>query len=588
MLLNHIKNEIYKRYYLLVALLISLSAVIILSYSTSLILNWDISWLMTTTERLFEGQLYGEGFFEITPPIINLILFPPWLIHHYFHLNLTICFYSYVTLLTWVSCYFCSQWIQERWEKTHPKFAKGLYFSVLMGLYIFPLSDYGQKDYLFWVFFLPYLFSIIHQFYHGKLSYSTGIFIGFWLFLGVGIKHFYLIPVMAIECFIMFEKRSWFTWQRPEPITLIILCFVYVLIIKIFFPGYVTIILPTALKIHYLLVKEPLSRLIFSNWMFLWLLLNFTSILGYKTHPFKREMVLFNIALNACVLIFLCQGTFWYYHLIPFIACIQLNLVSNCMLIKNIKNTPISLIFLTFYSTLFTCIVCFNTGADILFITKSRNKILVSLNNIFQSYPNSFFISEDIWPQSPLYQYNKKPFLSYHPCIGWNQLLLNPRLTPDVLHTLHHLNHHLLQEIKTINPDYLIMNRFILTSQRFYPWNSNLNLYLYLSKNERNRSILENYVYDATFLYSNDIKKIKAPLITIKKLNSRDEISTLSAKSTHYVAFKNEHYRYIYPIKNGQVRKIDGHIERYLHPLDKKYIYQNALVYDVYRRKDIQ
>jgi hypothetical protein len=582
---NRIKNEIYERYYLLVTLLISLGAVIILSYSTSLILNWDISWLMTTTGRLFEGQLYGDGFFENSPPIINLILFPPWLIHHYFDINLTVCFYSYVTLITWVSCYFCNLWIQKRWGKSNPIFAKFLYFSILMSFYIVPLTDYGQKDYLFWVFFLPYLFGIIHQLHHQKLSYPTGIFIGFWLFLGVGIKHFFLIPVIAVECFMMFEKRQCFAWRRPESITFAILCCLYMLIIKIYFPGYLTVIVPIALKLHYLTIGMPISNLIFSNWMFLLLLFNLTFLLGYQFHPFKKEMVLLNIVLNSCALIFMLQRTFWYYHLIPFMACLQLNIILNSMLIKNIKHTPTPVIFFTFYSMIFTYIFCFSAGAKLLSLTDSRNKILMSLSSFFESYPNSFFINNDIWPQSPLYQHNKKPLLSYHPWVNWNRLLKYPHQTPEVLNLVDQLNIQLVQEIKTINPDYLMMNRNILISKKFYPWKSDLNLYLYLSENENFRPILKNYVYYETILYSNDCNRNKSAIITIKKLTSPNEISTLSAKSTHFVAFKNEHYRYIYPIKNGHFKKIDGQIERYLHPTNKKAIYQYALVYDVFKKK---
>lgn len=80
---------------LLIVLLLIFSVLI----QSHIILNEDVLWLVTATQRLLAGGSYVNNFFETNPPLILYLYTPAVLLVKYIHVTIGVAIYSLTFLL---------------------------------------------------------------------------------------------------------------------------------------------------------------------------------------------------------------------------------------------------------------------------------------------------------------------------------------------------------------------------------------------------------------------------------------------------------------------------------------------------------
>lgn len=259
---------------------------------------WDIGWLIEASRRWLNGAVLYRDLIEVNPPLI---------------------FYETVALsggLPTQSAYIGGVCVAI--------FVGGLWvlrlrgpwvaLSAIAAMIVAGSHDFGQRDHLALIFGLPFVL-------RGGVSSAEGAGLGFWSFLGFGLKP-YLLLIPAAEA----VARAWLTrsirilWSAPY-MALFALCCFYLAAAVILHPLYFTRMIPLGHFVYWA-YDTPLTPdlAILSGVIVL--------VCAAALLSQHRELVPLTAASLASLASFYIQARYWTYHFVPALGfCLTLALI---------------------------------------------------------------------------------------------------------------------------------------------------------------------------------------------------------------------------------------------------------------------
>lgn len=215
-------------------------------------INIDLSLHIELAKRVIGGEVLYRDVAEMNPPLVIYLTLPVVYISQFFSLsaplllNLVNCALAFLSvLLSWCV-------VRRNIEYRNPFFRFFFVLFLWFAIFMLPLvigggSQFGEKEHIFMLLFLPYLFTYLFSDIERKqrrlFLYSMAILAA----IGLNLKPYFFIIPAIIEIYRCMEKRSWFAWVRGENSVIALLSVAYIATIIIATPEFFTLIPLTSL-----------------------------------------------------------------------------------------------------------------------------------------------------------------------------------------------------------------------------------------------------------------------------------------------------------------------------------------------------
>jgi hypothetical protein len=300
-------------------------------------LGHDQMWCLYVARRMLNGTtLYGPHLLESNPPLIMWMLLLPSSAARILHLSESFVFKFFV-LATATAVALASLHLLRRLQPAPTKariWALAFAFVCVFG--VLPARDFGQRDHLLALLFLPYVLAAaldaeawLHPF---PLSLWSRTAIGVVAGIGLSLKPHHLLAVAAIEAVLLLKRRGTLSvFFRPELLALITTCAAYLATIRLLTPRYLTNILPILRDTYWAIGHLTFPQLIGQSvqlHILAAIALTLPFATGWRKIPALTALLL--AAGLASTVAYYVQGTGWYYQQIPalsffsFALCLEL------------------------------------------------------------------------------------------------------------------------------------------------------------------------------------------------------------------------------------------------------------------------
>lgn len=172
-----------------------------------LLIGHDNALHLQIAQMMLEGKMLYVDIIDVNLPMIYYLNVVPALFSKWFNVPLPLCYNLFVGGLT-AYCVLGSAFVLLR-RGSHPDYK--LFPFVLFGMCAFNLllhMDYGQREHLFLSMFMPYFFLRWLRWNNFEIGKTEGLVIGVIAALGVCLKHYFILPIIACELFWCLEKRK--------------------------------------------------------------------------------------------------------------------------------------------------------------------------------------------------------------------------------------------------------------------------------------------------------------------------------------------------------------------------------------------
>ncbi len=311
-----------KRYGWIALLIVFALAVVIQSH---IFMSWDVGWHLLDTQRLVAGGTYTRDFFDINPPMIFYLLIPPVLINKWFGGSIVGVFRGYIFIISILSL-LTSYTITRRLFSKDDSFIHGVLICAIAVVFtILPIYEFGQRDPFVLLLLTPYILSVALRAKGNHLSKSLSLWIGFLAGLGFSLNLEFLFLFFLLEIYLKLTRTARFF--RTETVTLLTVVVLYLLSIVIFFPDYISHVLPLVFYLYADTFNLPWSTMLFSAVTLTWLSSFVFFIIEWKSTRYKT--VAFTLFASATIFLALYLATrkLWYYHMVPTLGFSSLLLV---------------------------------------------------------------------------------------------------------------------------------------------------------------------------------------------------------------------------------------------------------------------
>ena len=202
--------------------------------------NVDVAFNIIAGQKIWAGLNYPDGIRDINPPLIALLNVPPVALSKVLPISLPVVFVLYVYLLALFSVWLICAVVPPQFEEGRG-FALATLVLLLVLLFVLPGIEFGEREHFICIMAAPYLCLVARR-WQGQNS-TTAATIVCVAYATVG---FCLKPTLLALPAIIFLIDAWRTRSlRPlfsaENLTVAGVVLVYLAIIFLFFPGYLTI-----------------------------------------------------------------------------------------------------------------------------------------------------------------------------------------------------------------------------------------------------------------------------------------------------------------------------------------------------------
>lgn len=290
-------------------------------------LHGDVNYLINTANFILSGKKYGIDFFETNPPMILYLYFPVLSLAKLTNFNIAICLKAYVFFLSFCTLLLSLYSLKEIIKNS---IVLNIFIStMLFAILLLPINQFGQREHLFCILILPYLFSAVLRLNDTRLPFLYAVIVGLFAGLGFGIKPYFLFPLVFIEFYFILKRKSMWGWVRVESLLIMAILVTYLLSTIIFFPTYFTVVLPLINKFYFIGVQEPLNMMLSNVFVIFSIVSFFSCFILFRVSPHHRLLkTILMLSLGGFIVGLIATRTSWYYHSIPSysMACILLGL----------------------------------------------------------------------------------------------------------------------------------------------------------------------------------------------------------------------------------------------------------------------
>lgn len=471
-------------------------------------LGGDVGSLLYDTKLMLSGGTYVQDFFETNPPMIFYLYTPVVLLAKLSSLSLVTLFKLYVYFLIFFSVSCCVKLLAQIFVNPIDSFIFTGLVLVLFFIQLFlPGHEFGQREHFFMILFFPYLFAAVLRFENKKISPFFAVIIGLMAGLGVGLKPYFLFPIVLIELYFMIGKRSLFAWLRVESLTCIVVLVLYLISIIIFHPQYIHTLLPLISHFYFISTKES-WQMIFFRPTVIYCCLVWACYFLFNKHPQRALITILMLALTGMMLAFIVPRSAWYYHVLPAlsVSCLLAWIYSSRIIHAQLKNRKLTkidkIIFIlagcfVFMVPLFYAVV--NTEVSIL---EKNSDNVHSLRSYIQSLPQPqklyCFSANTTMDCFPLVYDTQSEFAGRFPFFWWLRGVIqieeerDKNSLPMVIdNDKQFLMNAMIDDLNQYQPTLVIINRYfedLVLGEQF-------DYISYFSKNDKFRESWQHYHY---------------------------------------------------------------------------------------------
>lgn len=279
--------------------------------------NSDVTWLITVAEKVLDGQRLYVDLIEINPPASVLLYLPPVALAHLLHLRpellVDACVFAAACASLWLAGV-----IADRARLLGGVDIRALALCVAGTLLILPAQTFAEREHIGVLALLPAL-TVFAVRAGGRspdrmLAVAAGLGAG----IAIAIKPHFAVAIAAALVATSLTVQSWRPLVAIENWAAAAVVGLYAVVIVAAFPMFITQVLPLVNDV-YVPIRQPLSELIVSQGVVIWLLIALVLALAavrggaLSSAPFR----VLSAASTGSLLALLIQGKGWPYHAYP-------------------------------------------------------------------------------------------------------------------------------------------------------------------------------------------------------------------------------------------------------------------------------
>lgn len=298
-----------------------LLAIFILSIwiQSHIFLCWDIDWLIHAANRLLAGGNYYRDFFEVNSPMAIFIHIPAVLASKYYHISFATSFRIDV-FISIIICLALSYYLLKILLINDPLLVKWLIICLGFVLLLYPFSQFGQREHVLIILALPYILLVGIRCKNIPIHTTLTLLISVLAAIAINIKPYFLILWLTLECYLICYQKTWRTLIRSENLIIVTVSCIYLGLIIIFTPEYITKVLPIISKMYYVAYQNPWKAVILNYAVIFYGICSIYYLLARKTSSNPLFLDLCQLSASAFFIIYLWQHVAWHYHSLPFVT----------------------------------------------------------------------------------------------------------------------------------------------------------------------------------------------------------------------------------------------------------------------------
>jgi hypothetical protein len=196
-------------------------------------LNADPAWILTAARRVLDGARLYVDIIETNPPLIFWMMTIPALIADARLVGVFVGMFLTASVLV-------SLRVLARPPAPARLSRDALIVSFLIAVVVPGVPWTGQREQIAAILLLPYALLAAHAASGAAAPRSLAVTCGALAGVGLALKPFFLAPWAAVELVVWMRRRTLRTFARPESVTVLLIQIVYVVLVLVFTPEYVT------------------------------------------------------------------------------------------------------------------------------------------------------------------------------------------------------------------------------------------------------------------------------------------------------------------------------------------------------------
>jgi hypothetical protein len=321
-------------------------------------LNWDVGWLLHSTELALQGKTYSQDFFSPNPPIVLLLYLPVVLLSKLPYISIMLAFKLYIFLLSAISLWLCSIFAWKIFT-TEDNFLGGCFLVILSSLFlVLPMAQLGQRDCLLLVFIMPYVLAIAYRLEGNTPSAGLAVVVGLFAGCGVAMKPQFLVVPLLLELYYRLASGKKTSWLRAETLGILAVLVFSVALALIFFPDFFTVVMPAVWQKYYALLGISSAKLFYHPIVTYCCLAIVFYLLEFNSNRYRPLSTVLMLTLLGLLSSFFLQRNLFLYHLLPALTLAILLLVLLLGKIATRRARTTEYLHLTSMAILFLLFIC--------------------------------------------------------------------------------------------------------------------------------------------------------------------------------------------------------------------------------------
>jgi hypothetical protein len=305
-------------------------------------LNHDVAWVLDSSRRLLHGGEFGVDVVDSNPPLIWWVSAIPMFFAETLGLSPIPVFRVFVALLGLSSILVSEGLLRPRFSVvTRAWFVAILTYVLFIGVH----RDFGQREHLTVILTMPYLVLITKRIHSDPVGRGIGILAGIAAGIGICFKPHLLALPFAVEGVLLWQKRSWRTLIRPESLAAVGFGILYVGLVAITSPAYLTDVAPRIARVYWAF-SFPVLQVAVGQILLVELLLACLFLLSRGGWP--KEATVMAVAGVGFMIAGFAQSKGYSYHFYGAFACGLLSLALIRLQVRDLRWLATLALFLAF------------------------------------------------------------------------------------------------------------------------------------------------------------------------------------------------------------------------------------------------
>ncbi len=467
----------------------------------TLIFSPDVNYLIYASSQLWKGGHYGKEIFETNPPMILFLYLPVNFLHQFIFSNIPAALHWYMLMLGLISTGISFVLLKK--IIPHDRFYRNvIILTYLFVIFCLPVYAFGQREHIFLILIFPYLMSVALFLEKKPLNVIDQILISLLAALGFAIKPFFLIPLIFIECYVIFKEKNIFAAFRLSNIVIMLVFLLYLASIIFWQKGYLDIIFPLVMKYYFPSVIGEWMRMIFHYNFIFCIAMVVAYFVFFKNDAYQSLGVVICLGLIGALLSYIIPKQLWYYHFYPAFGLAFL-LMMHCIKQLSIQPGVTDRLSIAFQLLVFIAmfqIVAFYPVSDltkmILLVQADKKDMPKGLQNFMYSKEGEhsvFCFSLYTFDCFSMMPESKIRFAESFPSFWWlNGLLKEEKNDPNnkaLAEDRKFLIDRVSEDLAHLKARWVIVNQDVFK----YYQGRNFNIMDYLSQNEKFKEAIKHY-----------------------------------------------------------------------------------------------